>query len=274
MQLRKITAKHLKRFLTPEEITRIKDSVTKVSDPENPFRTLIIRRAVDYAEEVILAAHEYHAAVPSTLTSVMYEVAYLVNGFHRVVLHNRHCFEEIYRDIIDSRSQPPVYPEENDWCWDNALLHTLKKLRCRITSPEEADRMEREFSQYRLKQFCEIDPTDEVCLSRSEMQITEEETHQNNHPQKTTSFTRGTDEEYPLRKPKYDMKMASVHGYMDRVDSHIETTSEEEEAVEHEKRRSTLKDNSKLETEKNAFKHFCMDCTDCFTTVEPVLLRR
>ena len=263
--------------MTPEEITQIKESILKVADPQNSFRNLIIRRAVDYAEEVILAAHEYHAAVPSTLTSVMYEVAYLVNGFHRVVLHNRHCFEEIYRDIIDDNSKPPLFPEDNDWNWDNGLLQTLKKLRCKITSPQEAEQLEREFSHYRLKQFCEADPNDEVCLSRTDLRLQEEVNNLEVVARKTTSFAKdvGDEDDQPVRKPKYDMRQGSIHGYAEKLGQQEETEEDEMgvTVVEERRRLSSVADDARLKAEQNCFKNFCLDCIECYTTVEPVLLR-
>ena len=63
-----VITKYMSRQMRPQEKEQIREAVLKVIDQNNNFRCLILRRTVDYAEEVIMASHDFHTSVPSTLT--------------------------------------------------------------------------------------------------------------------------------------------------------------------------------------------------------------
>ncbi|CAG7821504.1 unnamed protein product [Allacma fusca] len=246
-----VASKYMQRSLTPEEMKYMYDGVVSVAAPEHNFRNLIIRRTRDHAEEIILAANDYHTPVPSTLSSVMYEVAILVNNFHRIVIHNRACFGELYRDIIEDKNKKPLYPAENNSNWDISLLETLKKLRSRMATQDEAFMLDKYSGE--LHGDVRISSSEEDRSSAEETPFTR---HVKILESSQPSFVRNQTSKGRLQKPKFDMETKSFQYFEDIEDSETEikqiAPTDESELLKNAK--------ELYGNEDRTFKEFCTDC--------------
>jgi hypothetical protein len=246
-----VALKYVQRSLTQEERKLIYDSVVSVADPQHNFRNLITRRTRDHAEEIILAANDYHTAVPSTLSSVTYEVAVLVSNFYRVVVHNQACFAELYRDIIEERNKVPLFPEENGSNWDIGLLETLKKLRSRIATQDEAimlDKIATE-SQRELR----------ISSSQDDGSSVEAPGFNENTkieaPSLSSVAKTQNERQKRLARPKFNMQTKSFDVFdFQATETDVDETALAEDCETRENMRALG------EKEKRVFRKFCADC--------------
>jgi len=118
----------LSRSITDSEKSQFRTNILDILQPANRIRSLLLRRILEYAEELCLAEKSHPVNMPPGLTDIRSEVLATASRFQRLVHHNIEVFGEIYHGILNGKILAPKYPEELDGEYDSSFAEVMKLL--------------------------------------------------------------------------------------------------------------------------------------------------